>query len=59
MLAKLKIAVLIKEAIKLASFRIVSTKTVSGASAFVSLITGSKCPETKYFLLKLVSLFLF
>ena len=53
MLAQLKTVVLIKEAIKL-TFRL----TVSGASAFVGSITGSKWPETKTFLLKLISLFL-
>jgi hypothetical protein len=54
LLAQLKTAVLIKEAIELAFFRLV----VSGASAFVGSITGSKWTETKTFLLKLVSLFL-
>jgi hypothetical protein len=42
LLAQLK-TVLIKEAIKLAAFRLV------GASAFVGLITGLKWPETKNF----------
>ena len=42
MLSQLKTVVLIKEAIKLAFFRL-----VSGASAFVGSITGSKWPETK------------
>jgi hypothetical protein len=35
------------------------TNDLSGASAFVGSITGSKWPETNNFLLKLVSLYLF
>ena len=53
MLAQLKTVVLIKEAIKLAFFRLVE---YLAASAFVGSITGSKRPETKNVLLKLVSL---
>jgi hypothetical protein len=54
MLVQLKTAVLIKEAIKLAFFR-----RVEYLEHLVGLITGSKWPETKDFLLKLISLFLF
>ena len=52
MLAELKTVVLIKVAKNWPSW-------VSEASACVGSITGSKGPETKCFLLKLVSLFLF
>jgi hypothetical protein len=55
MLAELKTVVLIKEAIKLAFFRLVDYLE----HQHVGLITGSKGPETKYFPLKHVSLFLF
>ena len=40
-------------------FQLCCNYYVSGASVFVGLITGSKCPETNNFLLKFVSLFLF
>ena len=59
MLAQLKTVVLIKKAIKLAFFRLVEYLELSGASAFVGSITGSKWPDTKNFLLKRISLFLF
>ena len=55
MLAQLKTVVLIKEAIKLAFFRLVEYRE----HQHVGSITGWKWPETKNFLLKLVSLFLF
>jgi hypothetical protein len=55
MLAQLKAVVLIKEAIKLAFFRLIEYLE----HQHLGLITGSKWPETNNFLLKLVSLFLF
>jgi hypothetical protein len=55
MLAQMKTVVLIKEAMKMAFFRLVEYLE----HQHVGLMTGSKCPETKNFLLKLVRLFLF
>ena len=55
MLAQLTTVVLIKEAIKLAFFRVVEYLE----HQHVGSVTGSKWPETKTFLLKLVHLFLF
>ena len=61
MLAQLKTVVLIKEAIKRSFFRPVEylEHQYLERSAFVGSITGSKWPETKNFVLKLVILFLF
>ena len=55
MLAQLKTVVLTNEAIKLAFFRLV--EYLEQYHLWVQLV--SKWPETKTFLLKLVSLFLF
>ena len=56
MLAQLKTVVLIKEAIKLAFFRLV--EYLEHQHLWVRL-QAQKCPETNNFLLKLVSLLFF